>query len=259
MKPRLSYANVTATLAIFIALGGSSYAALKVTGRNVVDGSLTGKDIKKRSVSLDRLRGSLPTGPKGDKGDAGAAGAAGTQGAQGPQGPQGAQGPAGPVDASQFVPAAGIYKVTTGPAGWESDNAAMPRALMTANHARFTSSTTDDSSAMHLTPALPGMIAGAPMRLVGTELCWDATAPGIAITGVYITVMRGTLTAAGGSTLVGEVSDEDERSDRVCQHYDVPDFDLSGGAIVSVRVVVSWSASSATVRMGGATLELERG
>jgi hypothetical protein len=34
--PKLTYANVTATLALFIALGGSSYAAVKLTGKDVV-------------------------------------------------------------------------------------------------------------------------------------------------------------------------------------------------------------------------------
>ena len=33
VRARLTYANVMATAAVFIALGGSSYAALKVTGR----------------------------------------------------------------------------------------------------------------------------------------------------------------------------------------------------------------------------------
>jgi hypothetical protein len=43
---RLSYANLMATIAVFIALGGSSYAVLRVTGRNVPKDALTGADIK---------------------------------------------------------------------------------------------------------------------------------------------------------------------------------------------------------------------
>ena len=35
LRQRLTYANVMATLAVFIALGGSSYAAMKVTGKDV--------------------------------------------------------------------------------------------------------------------------------------------------------------------------------------------------------------------------------
>ncbi len=89
MRERLSYANVVATLALFIALGGSSYAAVKITGKNVKDGSLTGQDIKNSSVTSrdvknrsllarDFRAGQLPAG------------------AQGPRGTAGPQGPAGP-------------------------------------------------------------------------------------------------------------------------------------------------------------------
>lgn len=60
MRSRLSYSNVMATIAVFIALGGSSYAAIKVTGKNVKDGSLTGKDVRNASLtSSDVKNGSL--------------------------------------------------------------------------------------------------------------------------------------------------------------------------------------------------------
>jgi hypothetical protein len=81
-----------ATVAVFIALGGSSYAAITVTGKNVKDSSLTGKDVKNRSLtgkdikkssltttevkdrsllSRDFKAGQLPSGPQGLKGDKG--------------------------------------------------------------------------------------------------------------------------------------------------------------------------------------------
>jgi hypothetical protein len=56
LRGRLSYANVVATLALFIALGGSSYAALTVTGKNVRNGSLTGKDVKRNSLTGRQIR-----------------------------------------------------------------------------------------------------------------------------------------------------------------------------------------------------------
>jgi hypothetical protein len=86
LRARLTYANVVATLALFVALGGSSYAALKITGRDVANNSLTGADVKNlrsRDVSdrsllaRDFKPGQLPAGaqgtqgPKGDKGDKG--------------------------------------------------------------------------------------------------------------------------------------------------------------------------------------------
>lgn len=50
LRDKITYANVMATLAVFIALGGSSYAALKITGAQVRNHSLTGKDIKRNSL-----------------------------------------------------------------------------------------------------------------------------------------------------------------------------------------------------------------
>jgi hypothetical protein len=50
LRRRLTYANVVATLALFIALGGTSYATLQLTGRNIRDSSLTGKELLRNSV-----------------------------------------------------------------------------------------------------------------------------------------------------------------------------------------------------------------
>ena len=46
LRSRLTYANAMATIAVFIALGGSSYATLRVTSKNVPKDALTGADIK---------------------------------------------------------------------------------------------------------------------------------------------------------------------------------------------------------------------
>jgi hypothetical protein len=82
------YANVTATAALVVALGGTSYAAIKlpansVTSKTVKDKTLLRKDFKP---------GQLPAGPAGPKGANGLNGANGAKGDPGPQGPAGANG-----------------------------------------------------------------------------------------------------------------------------------------------------------------------
>lgn len=65
LRDKLTYANVMATLAVFIALGGTSYAALTVTGRNVRNGSLTARDIKRNTLGGSRVKESrLGTVPR---------------------------------------------------------------------------------------------------------------------------------------------------------------------------------------------------
>lgn len=81
---RLTYANVVATMALFIALGGSSYAAIKLPknsiGTNQIKtGAVHTSEIRDRTIRLQdistsaraSLRGQI--GPQGPQGPAGAA------------------------------------------------------------------------------------------------------------------------------------------------------------------------------------------
>ena len=49
LRSRLTYANVMASIAVFIALGGAAWAAATINGKDVINESLTGKDIKDHS------------------------------------------------------------------------------------------------------------------------------------------------------------------------------------------------------------------
>jgi hypothetical protein len=57
----LNYANVVATLALFVALGGSSYAVTKISGSQLTNRSVAGKKLKRntlgtRQIEESRLR-----------------------------------------------------------------------------------------------------------------------------------------------------------------------------------------------------------
>ena len=108
LRRRLSYANVVASLALFVALGGTGYAAVTITSKNVKDGTLTGRDIKNSSVasadvkngsllSQDFKAGQLPAGAPG------APGAPGQRGAPGDKGDKGDPGEPGSARAYAFV------------------------------------------------------------------------------------------------------------------------------------------------------------
>ena len=95
--------NAVAYLALFVALGGTSFAAATVitgknvknsslTGADVKNSSLTGGDVKNKSLTASDFDGSVQ-GPKGDTGPQGANGDAGLQGARGETGVQGERGP----------------------------------------------------------------------------------------------------------------------------------------------------------------------
>jgi hypothetical protein len=61
IKERLTYANVMATIAVFVALGGTAVAAKlvlpknSVTSKSVKDASLKGKDLAKGTITGDNV------------------------------------------------------------------------------------------------------------------------------------------------------------------------------------------------------------
>jgi hypothetical protein len=84
---------IVALVALFVALGGSAYAALSlpadsvgtrqirnaaVTGAKLATGAVTARKVKAHSLlARDFKRGQLPSGPQGPRGPAGAAGPVG--------------------------------------------------------------------------------------------------------------------------------------------------------------------------------------
>lgn len=108
MRSKLSYGNVMSTVAVFIALSGTSYAAITITGKDIRNNSLTGRDIRNSSLTGGDIRdrslrakdfaaGQLPAGRQG------APGPAGPQGASGATGPQGPAGEAAPRSGTMIV------------------------------------------------------------------------------------------------------------------------------------------------------------
>jgi hypothetical protein len=92
IKTTLTYGNVIATLALFLALGGSALAVSTVSKNTVVsrsikdaavrgvdvkDDSLTGADIDEGSLNVKAIGAAGPAGPAGTAGGPGTPGAAG--------------------------------------------------------------------------------------------------------------------------------------------------------------------------------------
>jgi hypothetical protein len=70
MRPRISYANVVSTLALILALGGVSYAAVKINGKNIKDRTVGAKKIKKNSLGGNEINegklGKVPSAVNAD-------------------------------------------------------------------------------------------------------------------------------------------------------------------------------------------------
>lgn len=149
IRAALTYANVVATLALFVALGGVSYAAVTLPARSVgtkqlKSGAVTSAKVRNGTLRARDFRsGRLPrgrTGPagadgadglpgmngaaggrgepgsKGDRGEPGPAGAGGAPGPPGPPGSAGGDGPTGSTGPPGVAGASGAQG-PQGPAG----------------------------------------------------------------------------------------------------------------------------------------------
>ncbi len=94
-RPR--YADVAATLALVIALGGTSYAVSELPRHSVGTPQLKAKAVTKSKLA-DNVRTVGPAGPAGPQGVAGPAGPKGDTGLRGQAGP-----PGGPLDPTRLV------------------------------------------------------------------------------------------------------------------------------------------------------------
>ena len=92
------YANVTATMALVVALGGSAYAANTIRSSDIKNGQVKGVDLANNAVTSGKVRngtllskdfksGQIPAGPRGATGRTGATGATGANGPKGDTGP----------------------------------------------------------------------------------------------------------------------------------------------------------------------------
>lgn len=93
LRRHLTYANVMATAAVFLTLGGVSYAAVVIPKNSVgnpqlkVNAVTTGKIKNGTLLAADFKRGQLPRGATGAPGAAGVTGPQGTSGSSGAEGP----------------------------------------------------------------------------------------------------------------------------------------------------------------------------
>lgn len=98
-RPQLTYANVMSTIAVFLALGGTSYAVARnsIGNKELKRNAVTSSKVKDRSLTTSDLSLSARTGPRG---------------------PRGLQGPQGPPGATEALPTAEPWTPLSFGVGW---------------------------------------------------------------------------------------------------------------------------------------------
>jgi hypothetical protein len=117
---RPSPSFVISLIALFVAMGGTGYAALKlpknsVHAREIAAGAVGSSEVKNRSLKPNDFSSDALSALSGRTGPAGPAGSAG---ATGTEGPTGATGPTGPSDAWAHDLSAGSASFTLPPGSY---------------------------------------------------------------------------------------------------------------------------------------------
>jgi hypothetical protein len=152
MRKRLSPGVILGVVAVVFACAGSATAGSLITSGKIKDGTIQGRDIKKGTITSDRLASSVQsqlkktgktgaTGAPGAKGDTGAAGSSGAtiQGSAPQPGEKGEKGEKGDAGVNGINPATLVAK--SGDAGWEAIGGAgtsgYPRASVEGGELRL--------------------------------------------------------------------------------------------------------------------------
>jgi hypothetical protein len=221
-RSSLTYANVMATVAVFLALGGGAYAAFKlpknsVGSKQIKSNAVTSAKVKDRTLLAGDFKpGQLPVGAAGA---AGAAGAQGPKGDPGTNGVNGTQGPAGPTEGT----ASDFYTRLSDalPAEQNLDSQTLTttrpgKLYVSKTLANITATCSPSTSAFRLFPTVDGTRApGFVTKSYASGSTVDAlTLTGITATSVAagdhtiavgIECVDGTLSVAGASGATGEL------------------------------------------------------
>lgn len=122
LRPRLSYANVTATLCLALVVIGDTASAARslLDGRSLRDGTVSSAKLAANSVTSPKVRnGTIQVHDLSGRARQQLRGAAGPRGEAGPQGERGPQGEAGPAGtfAGSFASPDGRYTISVTNAG----------------------------------------------------------------------------------------------------------------------------------------------
>lgn len=225
ISSRLTYANVMATIAVFLALGGVGYAATQLPKNSV--GSA---QVKQGAIKLGDLSKSARKELKGN---------------QGPQGPKGAPG----VPAQT---ATGPYRLTV-PAAQ-----VVPETFLTASYGqqltRITAPSSTGASGALLQPAFPPAPGSSRIRVLSVRVCTDASASSITLAAVQIEQFRSSL--AAGDEVASHVEGSPPQGDS-CRPIALPSpFVLGPDDYLNVEFRIEWNGAG-SLQVGTTTIEYD--
>jgi hypothetical protein len=234
-----------ALLALFLALGGTSFAAASY---------INGKQIKPHSIPQNRLTKVAVKALRGHKGAQGQRGSSGAQGVQGVQGPPGS--PDTPIQVrDKLVASGGVIRVSAGTSNWRPYLSSDP--LTFTYYTNYTGITRSAAGASYLTvhPTVPSALYGKSFQLRGFELCYT-TNTGVTFTNASLNVSS--YASNGDSTANTVILDTTTRNDKACRtSMTSSPVVLTPNDDVAVYVYATWTNTSAVLYLGQVSIFLE--
>jgi hypothetical protein len=205
LRPSITYANVVASIALFLALCGGAYAASQLPKNSVgsaqlKQGAVTGAKVKSGSLLASNFKaGQLPAGPQGARGEQGVKGEQGAKGEQGKTGPPGSPWTIGVLPSGASLKGAFTIAITaTAMEQRVGTEISFGIPLASAPIARFIYAGSPPPAECPGTPAVPKADPG--------NLCiYEAVAQNIELEGVEdpITEATGSTVQPFGASVVG--------------------------------------------------------
>jgi hypothetical protein len=262
MKRRLrapSPALVIALIALFVALGGTSFAAINALPKNSVGAkqlkknAVTGVKIKKGAVTASKINPSGLTVPSATH--ATSADSA-TNATNATNATTAANANAlGGVAASGYVKNSGTIYVQQGHANWQPFVSTDPVTVTRYTNGQGIFSTTVGSHQFRIDLTIPTSLYGHDLAFTGARICFGANTTS-SITEVFVEKETETTGAPGPAPSL-LVDDTTHRTGGACLTYSgTSAATLSSSTQISIYLVANWTGS-ATLYLGSVTAILQ--
>jgi hypothetical protein len=245
-KPLLkkpSPAFVISLIALFVALGGTTYAATSPAKNSVGTAQL-----KKNAVTSSKIRSHAVTAVKiNPKGLTVADALHATSADSATDANE-----LGGLAASDYVSHAGTPDLDfqLGHANWEPLNSTDPVTVNRASNDQGLTATVTGSHVFRIDAAMPTALYGTALDIFGVPICYDTT-PGNSIAAVYVEDDNEVSSAPGNITVLD--SDLTTATGSRCTLYSFPNFKLTYYDQISVVLYGNWTTAGTTLYLGRVT------
>ena len=236
---RPSQAMVVACLALGIALGGTSYAAIKVPRNSVgtkqlMKNAVTGPKVKNNALTgADVLESSLAKVPSAAAADTATNATNATNAAN-----------LGGVGAASYLKNSGLILVNAAFGDWQVGGSSpadfTPQYF--SNVTNLQSGSAHPSEFGNVSADIPSSLYGKSLSLVGTEVCYSATSASVQLDAVFLNVYTNSTGPAGPTAAT--FTDDTNRDDSTCRVYNLATpFTLTGDNVVNLVVRLIYTAA----------------